>query len=434
MTELEPLLQRIEQLTPHFGRAQDDLVALSTRARNRDYKGVLQNARLVLEMLLRSLVSTELKQTPGKAMLDELITRFRQQANAGIIPTHILAHMGTVQAWGNLSSHDHAGGLHDDTGVKVDLQEAATSLNSLVAILTWFKESHGQETAPVPATEAPVKAAPLAPPVRRVPTAWPPDGRRLALAGGAALVAVAAGLGVLAYRPVAGPSSPAPSLREKVDALYAANAEPPPPADCQEKDPQGLVILLEMGSKLSDRIPEKDRVREATAALPALRARGPHWSPEGWFHVARASLLAGNPDAEAMNKALLCTNFAAAENLAGRMGVAEQNVKEAVDRLTRAAELDARFWKPRYNLGLIYLRLPRVDNAVLWLQRAAESAPEIAEIHFRLGEAYLARARETERRAGHAQEAVADQELARAAFCRAKALGHPEAAALCTAP
>ncbi|WPB80845.1 tetratricopeptide repeat protein [Archangium violaceum] len=437
MTELEPLLQRIEQLTPHFGRAQEDLVALATRGRNRDYKGVLQNARLVLEMLLRSLVSTELKQTPGKAMLDELITKFRQQAHAGIIPTHILAHMGTVQAWGNLSSHDHAGGLHDGTGVKVDLQEAVTSLNSLVAVLTWYHESYGQRSAPAPATDAPVKATPSAPtvsPVRRGPSARPADGRRLALAGGVALVAVASGLGVLAYRPMAElSSSSAPSLREKVDALYAANAEPPPPADCQEKDPQGLVMLLEMGSKLSDRVPEKDRVREATAALPALRARGPHWSPEGWFHVARASLLAGHPDSEAMNKALLCANFAAAENLAGRVGVAQQNLKEAVDRLTRAAELDARFWKPRYNLGLIYLQVPRVEKAVLWLQRAAESAPEIAEIHFRLGEAYQARARETEA-AGRGQDVVADQELARAAFCRAKALGHPEAAAFCTTP
>lgn len=437
MTELEPLLQRIEQLTPHFGRAQEDLAALATRGRTRDYKGVLQNARLVLEMLLRSMVSTELKQTPGKAMLDELITKFRQQAHAGIIPTHILAHMGTVQAWGNLSSHDHAGGLHEGTGVKVDLQEAVTSLNSLVAILTWYHESYGQRSALTPATDAPVKATPSAPtvsPVRRGPSARPTDGRRLALAGGVALVAVASGLGVLASRPMAeSSSSSAPSLRDKVDALYAANAEPPPPADCQEKDPQGLVMLLEMGSKLSDRVPEKDRVREATSALPALRARGPHWSPEGWFHVARASLLAGQPDSEAMNKALLCTNFAAAENLAGRVGVAQQNLKEAVDRLTRAAELDARFWKPRYNLGLIYLQVPRVEKAVLWLQRAAESAPEIAEIHFRLGEAYQARARETEA-AGRGQDVVADQELARAAFCRAKALGHSEAAAFCATP
>ena len=67
---------------------------------------------------MRDLVTREFKQTVGKAMLDELITKFRQQANAGIIPTNILAHMGTVQAWGNLSAHDHAGSLTDE-GVKV---------------------------------------------------------------------------------------------------------------------------------------------------------------------------------------------------------------------------------------------------------------------------------------------------------------------------
>jgi hypothetical protein len=422
MTELEPLLKRIEQLTPYFGRAQDDLVALTTRGRNRDYKGVLQNARLVLEMLLRSLVTTELKQTPGKAMLDELIARFRQQAHAGIIPTHVLAHMGTVQAWGNLSSHDHAGGLHD-TGVKVDIEEVATSLNSLVAILTWYKERYLQEPASTP-------APPTAPTPPTTPAVRPPGGRRLALWGGLVLAAVAAGLGVLAYRPASSPSSDnASNLRSRLDALYAENTEPPPPPDCQERDPRGLVVLLEMGPKLSERVPGEARSREALAALPALRARGPHWGPEGWFHVARASLLSGHPDAEAMNKALLCTHFAAAENLAGRMAVANENLKEAVERFTRAAELDARFWKPRYNLGLLYLRLPRLDNAVLWLERAVESAPQVAEIHFRLGEAYAARAGSDE--ASRGQEAAADRERARASFCRAKERGHPEAAARC---
>ena len=34
----------------------------------------------------------------GELKLDELVTKFRQQANAGIIPTNVLAHMGTVQA------------------------------------------------------------------------------------------------------------------------------------------------------------------------------------------------------------------------------------------------------------------------------------------------------------------------------------------------
>src|SRR5580765_2387494 len=102
--EIEPLLQKLEQLAPRFGRAHEDILAMAVRGRARDYKGVMQNARLVLETLLRAMVATELKQTPGKAMLDELITKFRQQANHGVVPTNVLAHMGTVQAWGNLSS------------------------------------------------------------------------------------------------------------------------------------------------------------------------------------------------------------------------------------------------------------------------------------------------------------------------------------------
>ena len=137
--DLEPLLQKVEALAPRFGRARDDLQAMVIRAQANDYKGVMQNARLVLEALLRSLVTEDLKQTPGRAMLDELVTKFRQQANAGIVPTNILAHMGTVQAWGNLSAHDHAGSL-GDSGVTVGPDEVVASLNSMVAILNWYAE------------------------------------------------------------------------------------------------------------------------------------------------------------------------------------------------------------------------------------------------------------------------------------------------------
>lgn len=140
--DLEPMLRRLEALAPHFGRAAADLEAMVTRARSQDYRGVMQNARLVLETILRSLVSEELKQTPGKAMLEELVSKFRQKSNAGIVPPNILAHMGTVQAWGNLSVHDHAGSL-DETAVRVGREEVVASLNSMVAILTWYAERKG---------------------------------------------------------------------------------------------------------------------------------------------------------------------------------------------------------------------------------------------------------------------------------------------------
>lgn len=147
--DIEPLLTKLEALAPRFGRASADLDAIVNRARARDFRGVMQNARLVLETLLRSLVADELKQTPGKAMLEELVSKFRQQANAGIIPATILAHMGTVQAWGNLSVHDHAGSL-DDTAVRVGQEEVVASLNSMVAILSWYAEKKGLAATPAP--------------------------------------------------------------------------------------------------------------------------------------------------------------------------------------------------------------------------------------------------------------------------------------------
>jgi hypothetical protein len=410
MTELEPLLKRIEQLTPYFGRARDDLTALTTRARNQDYKGVLQNARLVVEMLLRSLATTELKQTPGKAMLDELINKFRQQAHAGVIPTNILAHMGTVQAWGNLSSHDHAGGLHE-AGVKVGLEEAVTSVNSLVAILTWYKEHYTQELEP----------APLPP-----PKASTDNHRRLALAGGALLAILVVGLGIFSFRS----SDRADQLRNQLNTLSAESGEPPAPAACQEHDSSALEALVAVVPKLSDRVPESLRSQEATVALEALRSQGQRWRPEGAFYVAKASLLAGHPDAAAMSQALECKGFAAAENLAGKMAALTQDWKESMAHYQRAAELDAGFWKPRFNLGLIHLQQQRGEEAVPLMERAAELAPEDGDISLFLGHAYAARAMAAQT-AGKQEEATTDRNRAKAAWCRALQKGSRQAAAFC---
>jgi serine/threonine-protein kinase len=168
--DIEPLLSKLAELAPRFGRARVDLEAIVSRGRAQDYRGVMQNARLVLEVLLRSLVTEELKQTPGKAMLEELVSRFRQQANAGIVPANILAHMGTVQAWGNLSAHDHAGGL-DESGVHVGKDEVVASLNSVVTILGWYADKKGLATPrPEPATPGSAPPEGVDPTGQREPT------------------------------------------------------------------------------------------------------------------------------------------------------------------------------------------------------------------------------------------------------------------------
>ena len=422
MTELEPLLKRIEQLTPYFGRAREDLTALTTRARNEDYKGVLQNARLVVEMLLRSLATTELKHTPGKAMLDELISKFRQQAHSGVVPTNILAHMGTVQAWGNLSSHDHAGGLHE-VGVKVGLEEAMTSLNSLVAILTWYKERYVQEPAAPAPTAAPVTAASTAAPSKAEP---PHNNRRLALAAGALLIVLVVGMVGFSFR-VAEKTA---QLRKQLDTLSAESSEPPAPASCQEQDSSALEALVAVAPRLSDRVPEKARPQEATAALEALRATGQQWRPEGAFYVAKANFLAGHPDTAAMRQALGCEDFAAAENLAGKMAVLAEDWKESEAHYLRAVELDDRFWKPRFNLGILYLQQKRMAEAVPLLERAVELAPEDPLIAVHLGHAYSGRAKAAEA-AGKKEEALADRDRANTVWCRASQLGSVMGELLC---
>ena len=168
--DIQPLLTKLAELAPRFGRARVDLEAIVSRGRAQDYRGVMQNARLVLEALLRSLVTEELKQTPGKAMLEELVTRFRQQANAGIVPANILTHMGTVQAWGNLSAHDHHGSL-DESGVHVGKDEVVASLNSVVAILGWYADKKGLAAASSPGSaQAPEPVEGVEPIQRSQPT------------------------------------------------------------------------------------------------------------------------------------------------------------------------------------------------------------------------------------------------------------------------
>lgn len=433
MNELEPLLKRIEQLTPYFGRASEDLAALTTRGRNQDYKGVLQNARLVLEMLLRSLVTTELKQTPGKAMLDELLNKFRQQAHGGLIPINILGHMGTVQAWGNLSSHDHAGGL-DEAPVKVGLEEALASLNSLVAILSWYRERYVPEPAPAP-TAAPAPAQTPALPAAPAPAApasapgtRPAGNRRLVVGGAVALAAVIAGAALLVAPepPPATPSDDSSSaLRRQVDALYVESEDPVPPADCKETDPEALGLLLHVGPLLSERVPEQERVQRAVEALQALRSRGQEWKPEGRYHVARASVQANQPDEEALAAARLCHGFAAAENMAAKMAALDGDWRQSEALNKRALEMAPNYWKPLYNLAIISIQDKRYEEAPPLLERARELAPGSAEAHHIVGLTYELLATTTEHSSLY-------KARAREAFCRARDLGRKEAVARCT--
>jgi tetratricopeptide (TPR) repeat protein len=344
--DIEPLLQRMTELAPRFGRAQEDLETLVSRGRAQDYKGVMQNARLVLEALLRSLIAEELKQTPGKAMLDELVTKFRQQANAGIIPTNVLAHMGTVQAWGNLSAHDHAGSL-GDSGVKVGLEEVVASLNSMVAILTWYSEKKGLVAPP----STPTAAQTAAPPASKPPTKLIAAGV-LVLAIGAA---VALSLG--GSKPtVVTPAPPQVDPFATLDTVYSTRKEPIPPAPCRRA--ADAVLLAKAATDVQ--------------ALGLIEKP----SPEAAYLLARATNDALKQTSPALKVALACPGFAAAEHLAGDVAVREGNLADAQKAYEEARRVAPGWIENRADLVGVLLKSEQKEAAAKEIEALIAAAPD----------------------------------------------------------
>ncbi|MDP1828638.1 MAG: tetratricopeptide repeat protein [Archangium sp.] len=350
--DIEPLLQKMADLAPRFGRAQEDLQTMVSRGRARDYKGVMQNARLVLEAILRSLVTEELKQTPGKAMLDELVTKFRQQANAGIIPTNVLAHMSTVQAWGNLSAHDHAGSL-DDSGVKVGLEEVVASLNSMVTILAWYSEKKGL-TAPGAATTAPA-AAQLAPAAPKKPGSKVP-----LLAGGAVLLGVI-GAAVVALSPGAKKDpvvTPPPQLEPftLLDTVYSTWKEPVPPVACRRAEDAAQVA----------------KVATDHQALALIEKP----SAEAAYLLARATHTALKQTSPALQVALACPGFAAAQHLAGLVAVREGRLPDAQKYYEEARRLAPGWLDNRTDLAGLLVNTQQTDEARKEVDGIIAAAPD----------------------------------------------------------
>jgi hypothetical protein len=391
--EIEPLLSQIDQLAPAFGRVSSDLTAIASRGRAKDFKGVMQNTRLVLEALLRDLVTRELKQTPGKAMLDELITKFRQQANAGIIPTNILAHMGTVQAWGNLSSHDHAGAL-TDAGVQVGDQEVVASLNSMVAILSWYAAKAGLDGTVV-----------------RQPTQAPAttNSRTPMIVGLSAAAVLLVGGYWVASRAPATPNVTAADPFDALNALYRTRGEPLPPAACRSRDEaQALAAAKDEGG------------------LASLH------SPEAGYLLARQQYEAGGSPGAALASALKCPGFAAALSLSGKLTVREAEASQKSGEATQADELlgkaarefdaaiaaEPNFKNARFNRAVVLLKRGHPDDAARDLTEIVSADPQFTEAHF-----FLALALEKQ----------GDKVRAKGEYCTAAKQGYKLAASRCEA-
>lgn len=393
--EIEPLLAKVEAVAPRFGRASDDLKAMAARGRAGDYKGVLQNARLVVETLLRALVTEDLKQTPGKATLDQLVSKFREQANQGVLPTNILAHVGTVQAWGNLSSHDHSGSLSDPS-VTVGTDEVVASLNSVLAILSWYSQkkalgppitqSH-QALSPVPA-EAPASAVTGA--KRRGPLA-------VGLLAGLGLLGAIAWALARGEAPEA-PVAPAvvaatPADLAALDAVYARRDEPPPPSACRA--PADLAQLA--------------RSADDAEALALIEAP----SAEAAYLLARARFEQSKARAPALDVALRCEGFAAAWHLAGLVALTEGRTADARAAFEKARAAAPSWLDNRAKLAGLLLKSGEAEAAAAEIDQLFATRADYAPAFFLRFAARMAE--------GRREEALAD-------LCRAAALGSAQAA------
>jgi len=232
--------------------------------------------------------------------------------------------------------------------------------------------------------------------------------------------------------------------------LQAAN-EPPWPLKCGVLSASRARELASAATSLGPGASDADRAG-GLAALRALDDAG----AERWMIEARATLTA-DPDAAAQaaeHAVDRCPRAAAAHNLLGNALQKTQKLDRAEQEYRRAIELEPQgpfspYLAPRFNLGLLALRRGDATAASARFDEVARADPSYPNV-------FLVRA-EAHRRAGDVDAATADLEqqvrndprsadgwfqLARAlatrdpkrsneAFCRAKALGHAQAAAQC---
>ncbi len=372
----DELLKRIDALAPRFGRAAPDLVAIVSRAG--DHRGVLQNARLVVETLLRDVYARELGQAPGKKMLGDLTAQFRQQGNVGIVPTEVLFFIDGVAAAGNLGAHDHAARL-DDPGVQMSGAHALTSLNNLVAVLEWYAGKYlaGADSSTSLSTRAAGSRSSM-----------------LLAAAVVGVVLVAAGVAVdvaasrkeATIEPASTMTTTTPS-RAALDRWYASVGDPPPPESCRATGP----ALEALAAAVATKAPV------AASASAAEEERFVAASLAGDDRTVRA-------EAEA---AAACVGFAAAENLAGKIALKEDRLDDAL-RWFQAAEAHAAdFVKPRFNRALVLLKRGNPDALAL-LESLAVAPDARAEVFLVLG---------------HARTAAGSAEQAQLSYCRARDLG-----------
>lgn len=464
---LESLLARIEELRGRFGRASADLDAICSRARSSDFRGVLQNARVVVETLLRSIIHREKGQAPGKDTLEKLIPKLFQEGKQSILPTHIVVHIRTIQAWGNVGSHDQHADLFEE-GLEVKQDEALAALNSLVAILGWYADKYladgSTPSTPEPAARLPSSSRPssaASAPAAPAPAPAPAAKSKTPIIAGLGAVAL---LGLGAAFALSGngekaddPEVPKPpataEARAALTRAYLEAHEYPPPKSCETTD-AAAVALFTRATKLLDGGRPGTKRPEDMEALKALSGAERSSSAEYWHLKARALHFTGADDGEvrrAADRAIeLCKEFAPPYNLHGNLGLLADEIGFAKLSYQKAAELAPDYLSPVFNLGLIDLKAEKLDEAIAAFSNVLRRDPEYTIAYKTRAQAYLARGsleeavgdlkQLTKRRPddaqayallGNVQAKLGEKDAARAAFCKAKDLGLEAAAKMC---
>lgn len=462
-THIESLLAEVEALAPHFGRARGDIEALVRRARDQDHKGVLQNTRLVVETLLRAIVAKK-KQTPGRQTLDQLVSKLQSD-----LPTHIAVHVRTIQAWGNVSAHDHGAGL-DDAGLEVSEQEVTAALNALVPILKWYRDTHvdPDASAPVPAAAVPPRAEPAPEPAR--------GGTKAPMIALAAIV-----LGALGYvffgsgsgpgdpqGPSATPSKPKtepkPTPEPKdgpvdvasLNDFYAKRSIPLPPEECRPERPELLEPLARAGALLVEGEPGSKRPEDEQALRILSEDLGPErlaWG-EAPFLQAQAMLHLDRPLEEIYatldETEQACVQMTEAYNLHGKLLFKEGKVAAAIRKFKRSIATGEGYGAPWVNLALAYMQKGDEPRAKAALDELLNDIPEYGPGYRTRGAFYLKKKSPKEAvpdlekataldpkdgkawvLLGRAYLETKQAEKATGAFCEAKALGVDSAQRLC---
>lgn len=436
-SHLETLIRRVEAHAPAFGRAAPDITAICARARSGDYRGVLQNTRLVVETLLRAILANK-KQTPGKQTLEQLVSKMQ-----GELPTAVAVHVRTIQAWGNVGAHDHGDDLFGG-GLEVTDQEATSALTALVAILDWYRGAHLQDAPSAP--EAPAVA--------------PKKGVGLVVGAAVALVAAAGvAYAVLGRTPEQPPPTPPPVAQGldfgPLDALYQQRGLPLPAESCRPNRAEDLAPLVAAAPRLMGGDPGTKRPQDAEA-LKALEAVEEARPPVGeyWLLLALARSFNGAPDDEVL-AALTegqahCDEMTELYNMQGKLLFKAGDVKGAVKAFKRAVAVGEGYGAPRLNLALAYVEAKDLPRARVTFDELVQTLPKYGpgyrgrgalllgqgEVEGAVADLRQATTLDPEDGLGHlllgqALAGAKDAEGAKAAFCQAKALGVTAAAGLC---